>query len=120
MNNPDLIARLHAWCKTIRRKPTPIADAVPMVQEAADALTTQSATIVEQAAQIEALKLAADNAEGMAGCMAMFRADMIQAGVITDAVAPMFMTEAILSKLSALRADAERLTQELRACQQSQ
>ena len=28
--------RLRDWCSNIRRKPAPIADAVPMVQQAAD------------------------------------------------------------------------------------
>ena len=106
MNNTDeLIARLKAF------RGMWMGDGLhPSIERQAliDALTAPAATIAEQAAQIEALRLERDNAEGMAGCMAMFRKDMIEAGVITDAVAPMFMTEAILSKLSALRADAER------------
>lgn len=81
------------------------AELVSAALSAPDALTAQ-------AAEIDALKIELDNADGMAGCMAMFRRDMIEAGVITESVAPMFMTEAILSKLSALRADAERLTNE--------
>lgn len=104
-NTDELIARLRHLLDTYY-----LSDVIDDgLTEAADALTAQAATIAELAAQIEVLKLAADNAEGMAGCMAMFRNDMIEAGVITDAVAPMFMTEAILSKLSALRANAERL-----------
>jgi hypothetical protein len=58
-----------------------------------------AALVLEQAALLEAARLAARNAEIMAECMVMFRDDMICAGVITDATPPMFMTEAILSAL---------------------
>lgn len=58
-----------------------------------------AALVREQAARLERARLEAMNAEGMAECMAMFRDDMIRAGVITEATPPMFMTEAILSAL---------------------
>jgi hypothetical protein len=45
-----------------------------------------------------------DAQEGMAECMRMFRADMIEAGVIGESVPPMFMTEAILGEIGRLRA----------------
>ena len=47
--------------------------------------------------ELAAARQAAQTADGMAECMRMFRADMIAAGIITEAVAPMFMTEAILA-----------------------
>ena len=122
----DLIARLRDT-NTPHHRDT-------LHREAADALTAQAATIAaqahelaecmhatlaaseqidqleiqvyEQARELAALRLTADNAEGMAGCMVLFRDDMIQAGVITDATPPMFMTEAVWSALGALRADA--------------
>lgn len=51
----------------------------------------------------------ADNNEGMAECMRMFRDDMIRAGIITDAVPAMFMSEAILNAIGESAEDTERL-----------
>jgi len=32
----SIVVQMRDWCANIRRKPSPIADAVPMVQQAAD------------------------------------------------------------------------------------
>jgi hypothetical protein len=32
----DIVEKLHDWCESIRRKPEPLAFAIPMVQQAAD------------------------------------------------------------------------------------
>lgn len=49
-----LTIRLRQWCETVRRRPSPLADAIPMVQEAA-------ATI--EATSVELTRLRAENAE---------------------------------------------------------
>ena len=47
--------------------------------------------------------------EGMAECMALFRQDMIQAGVIDETVPPMFMTEAVMSYIYKLEEQIKSL-----------
>jgi hypothetical protein len=68
------------------------------------------------ASEAERFRLAAMNAEGMAQCMAMLREDMIEAGVIQESVPPMFMTEAILSRIGS-RAAADVLSERHRHVQ---
>lgn len=41
----DLVKRLRDWCVNIRRKPAPISDAVPMVQQAADRIEALEAVL---------------------------------------------------------------------------
>lgn len=50
-----------------------------------------------------------DEDEAMAGCMRLLRSDLIEAGVITEKVPPMFMTEAILGAMVKGHRDAARL-----------
>ena len=72
-----------------------------MTGEGLHAKSAIAAELAHRDMLIERLRIDALNAEGMAGCMAMFRDDMIAAGVITEATPAMFMTEAILSALQA-------------------
>lgn len=46
--------------------------------------------------------------DGMACCMDMVRRELIEAGIITEQVAPMFVANAVLAEIQALRRDAER------------
>jgi hypothetical protein len=41
----DLVKRLRDWCENIRRKPAPISDAIPMVQQAADRIQALEAAL---------------------------------------------------------------------------
>ena len=68
-----------------------------------EAMSIQAAKIAELEALVAKLKVDAYNNEGMAGCMDMFRHDMINAGVIEKSVPPMFMTEGILNALNRAR-----------------
>lgn len=46
--------------------------------------------------------------DGMASCMDMVRQELIEAGIITEKVPPMFVANAVLTEVQALRKDAER------------
>ena len=87
---------------------TPRTDAASMRKpsDTADIVLADFARQLER--ELAVARIAAQNAEGMAECMRMFRDDMIEAGVITAAVAPMFMTEAILAVVLGYRADADK------------
>ena len=61
------------------------------------------------AAQVAKERLRADNADGMAECMRMFRDDMISAGIIDAGVAPMFMSKAIMRVVAAKDAEIKTL-----------
>ena len=48
--------QLRAWCAEVRRKPMPLADAVPMVQESADRIEALEAALREALVVAEARK----------------------------------------------------------------
>lgn len=57
------------------------------------------------------------NTEDLAGCMLMFRQDMIDTGVIDASVSPMFMTEGILGAIQrAVLAEREACLQTADQC----
>lgn len=62
-------------------------------------LTEAEKIIKDQVAALAQARLAVMNSEGMAECMDMLRADLIEAGVISKDVPPMMMTEAIMNAL---------------------
>ncbi len=64
-------------------------------------------------AELAEAKRERNNNEGMAECMRLFRQDVIDAGIVSDKVAPMFMTEAVLSHIAALKAELLGKTEEL-------
>lgn len=47
------------------------------------------------------------SAELMAECTVMLRDDLIQAGIVSEAVPAMMLTEAVLAHVAALRKDSE-------------
>jgi hypothetical protein len=51
----------------------------------------------------ESAQIKRDNLEGMAACMDMVRAELIEAGVITDNVPPMFVADAVLGYIAKLK-----------------
>jgi len=58
-------------------------------------------------AEAEALKQKGREDDLMAECMVLFRADMIEAGIVTKATPPMFMTEGVLGAFAKLRAESD-------------
>lgn len=65
--------------------------------------------IAELEKQLQGERQLRQESEGMGLCMSMVHDDLVQAGVIPAGTAPMFITEAVLSRIDALSKDAERL-----------
>lgn len=76
--------------------------------------------IARLVARLEEETQRANSAELMAECTTMLRADLIRAGLMTEAVAPMFMTEAIFSVVAAERRAAADALARLEAAEKSQ
>src|SRR5688500_10918181 len=60
-------------------------------------------------AEIERLRDQNRNLDGMAACMDMVRQELIEAGVITEKVPPMFVSTAVLSVIAAKNAEIASL-----------
>jgi hypothetical protein len=64
---------------------------------------------VRLAEEVATLRQRAQEAEGVAQCMQETREILTTAGLIPAGTAPMFIAEAVLAAVAALREDAERL-----------
>ena len=53
--------------------------------------------------------MANDDYRGMAECMEMLRCDLVTAGVVSEWLAPMFYSEAIIALVKSMRQEIERL-----------
>lgn len=56
-----LTIRLRQWCETVRRRPSPLADAIPMVQEAAATIEATSVELTRLRAESERLRIELEN-----------------------------------------------------------
>ena len=79
---------------------TPYISGVSTIDQTEKELRRQHAEIARLTAELEKERTARQEAQAMAECLDMLRTDLIAAGVVGPEVAPMFLTEAVLSAVS--------------------
>lgn len=82
------------------KRRTPFLDGSSTIDHAEKELRRQNAEITCLTAELEKERTARQEAQAMAECLDMLRTDLIAAGVVGPEVAPMFLTEAVLSAVS--------------------
>ena len=82
------------------KRRTPFLDGSSTIDHAEKELRRQNAEISSLMDELEKERTARQEAQAMAECLDMLRTDLIAAGVVGPEVAPMFLTEAVLSEVS--------------------
>lgn len=96
--NPSAMTEIIAL---VRRQEAELVVARSICIERSDALIKANERIAQLEAQLAAQAVTDENTQGMADCMDMVRQELIEAGVIDETIAPMFIANAVVARLAA-------------------